>query len=136
PAGQGDLDQPHRLDLRLDARPEVPRHLRRDPGGRGLRRDAGAGLRGDRRGRPHDQGPCAADRADPALDDNARVPGQARPEPAEGDGMNRETSRAILGSGVRATKRPGLLLALIIGGLMAMAADRAEAAEPENTLVM
>ena len=29
PAGQGDLDQPDRLDLRLDRRPQVPRPLRR-----------------------------------------------------------------------------------------------------------
>ena len=32
PAGQGDLDQPDRVDLRLDRRPQVPRQVRRHAG--------------------------------------------------------------------------------------------------------
>ena len=50
-AGQGDLDQPHRLDLRLDRRAQVPRQDRRDARGGALRRDARAGLHRDGRGR-------------------------------------------------------------------------------------
>ncbi len=38
PAGQADLDQPDRLDLRLDARPAVPRQVRRHARRRALRR--------------------------------------------------------------------------------------------------
>ena len=51
PAGQGDLDQPDRLDLRLDRRPQVPRQVRRHARGGALRRDARAGLRRDGRER-------------------------------------------------------------------------------------
>ena len=60
PEGQGDLDQPDRLDLCLDARPLVPRQVRRHAAGAALRRDAGEGLRRYGRGRLHDQGPGAA----------------------------------------------------------------------------
>ena len=49
PAGQADLDQPDRLDLRLDQGPGAPRQAGRHPRGHRLRRHAGAGLRGDRR---------------------------------------------------------------------------------------
>ncbi len=38
PAGQAHLDQPDRLDLRLDARPRAPRQARRQPGAHRLRR--------------------------------------------------------------------------------------------------
>ena len=37
PAGQADLDEPDRLDLRLDARPRAPRQARRQPGPHRLR---------------------------------------------------------------------------------------------------
>ncbi len=51
PAGQADLDQPDRVDLRVDARAGLPRahgrHARRDR----VRRDAGAGLHRDGRER-------------------------------------------------------------------------------------
>jgi hypothetical protein len=49
PEGQGDLDQPDRLDLRLDARPRLSRQVRRHPRRGALRRDAGARLHRDRR---------------------------------------------------------------------------------------
>ena len=62
PAGQGHLDQPDRVDLRLDPWPRAPRQARQHPRGHRVRRDAGEGLRRDRRGRPDDQGPGAADR--------------------------------------------------------------------------
>ena len=51
PEGQQDLDQPDRVDLRLDRWPEAPRQARRDAGGHAVRRDAGGGLRRGRRGR-------------------------------------------------------------------------------------
>ena len=49
PAGQADLDQPDRLDLRLDPRPRRPRPARRHARGLAVRRDAGARLRRDGR---------------------------------------------------------------------------------------
>ena len=58
--GREDLDQPDRVDLRLDPGPGPPRQARRHPGGHRVRRHAGAGLRRHRRGRPDDQGPRAA----------------------------------------------------------------------------
>ena len=48
PAGQAHLDQPDRLDLRLDARPGAPRQAGRHPRGHRVRQDA----RGDRASRP------------------------------------------------------------------------------------
>ena len=63
PAGQGDLDQPDRLDLRLDRRPQVSRQVRRHARGGALRRDARAGLRRDGRERQDDQGPRASSSA-------------------------------------------------------------------------
>ena len=62
PAGQADVDQPDRLDLRLDARPRRARPPRRHPGRVTVRRDARAGLRRDGRERQDDQGPGPADR--------------------------------------------------------------------------
>ena len=38
PEGQQDLDQPDRVDLRLDRRPRAPRQARRHPRGHGVRR--------------------------------------------------------------------------------------------------
>ena len=64
PAGQADLDQPDRLDLRLDAGPGPPRQVRRHARGHRLRRHARAGLRRDGRERADDQGPRAADQPD------------------------------------------------------------------------
>ena len=48
-AGQGDLDQPDRVDLRLDRRPQVPRQVRRHARRHALRRNAGEGLHRHRR---------------------------------------------------------------------------------------
>ena len=59
PAGQGHLDQPDRLHLRLDARPGAPRRAGRHPGGHQVRGDSGEGLHTDRGKRQDDQGPGA-----------------------------------------------------------------------------
>ena len=66
PEGQADVDEPDRVDLRLDPGPRPPRQARRHPGGHAVRRDAGAGLHRHRRERPDDQGPRAADLPGPA----------------------------------------------------------------------
>ena len=50
--GKADLDQPDRLDLRLDPGADLPRPDRRHARGRGIRADPGAGLRRDGRERP------------------------------------------------------------------------------------
>ena len=60
--GEPDLDQPDRLDLRLDPRARRARPPRRDARGLTVRRDAGAGLRRDGRERQDDQRPGAAGR--------------------------------------------------------------------------
>ena len=76
--GREDLDQPDRLDLRLDPGPGPPRQARRHPGGHRVRRHARAGLRRDRRGRPDDQGPRAAHLARRPVADHRRVHERAR----------------------------------------------------------
>ena len=53
---------------------------------RQIRHHAGEGLRRHRRGRLHDQGPGAADRAGPEVALHHRLPRQGRREPEEGDG--------------------------------------------------
>jgi isocitrate dehydrogenase len=50
--GRPTSTNPIAVDLRLDRRPQAPRQARRHPRGDALRRDAGAGLRRDRRERP------------------------------------------------------------------------------------
>ena len=87
PAGQADLDQPDRLDLRLDARPRRPRPDGRHARGLELRRDARAGLHRDGRERQDDQRPGAARRRRPGVPDHAGVPRLDRREPAAGDGL-------------------------------------------------
>ena len=52
-----------------------------------VRRHAGEGLRRDRRGRLHDQGPRAAGRRRPALAVHHRLPRQGRGKPDQGDGL-------------------------------------------------
>ncbi len=69
-AGRTDLDQPDRLDLRLDPGPRRPRPHRRDARGVALRRDARAGLHRDGRERQDDQRPGAARRSRPAVPDH------------------------------------------------------------------
>ena len=49
PAGQADLDQPDRVDLRVDPGPGLPRQDGRHPGGHGVRPHPRARLRRDRR---------------------------------------------------------------------------------------
>jgi isocitrate dehydrogenase len=77
PAGQGDLDQPDRLDLRLDARPCLSRRVRRHPRRQEFRADAREGLRRHGRGRLHDQGPRHPDQPGAAMADHDEVPRQA-----------------------------------------------------------
>ena len=62
---------------RMDSTPEVSR----------VRRDAGAGLRGDGRERQDDQGPGAARRPRAGVPDDPGVPRLDRREPAAGDGV-------------------------------------------------
>src|SRR5579859_3556224 len=86
PAGQADLDQSHRLHLRLDARPGAPRRAGRHPGGHQVRRDSGEGLHPDRRKRQDDQGPGRADRRRRAVPEHRGLPGGAGHQPARGRG--------------------------------------------------
>ena len=88
--GQGDLDQPHRLHLCLDPRPLVSRQVRRHARGAALRRGAGEGLRRYGGGGPHDQGSGPADQPAADLDDHDAIPRQARQQPEEGNGSNRD----------------------------------------------
>ena len=50
PAGQAHIDEPDRVDLRVDPRAAAPRPHGRHARGRRIRRDARAGVRRDRRG--------------------------------------------------------------------------------------
>src|SRR3954471_15051419 len=98
PAGQAHLHEPHRLDLRLDARAASPgthgRHARRH----GVRRRAGARVCRDGRERKDDQGPRAAGRRRPALPHDAGVPGRDRREPETGDEELVATQVAVTGA--------------------------------------
>jgi isocitrate dehydrogenase len=78
PEGQGNLDQPDRVDLRLDARARLPRQVRRHAGSGHLCRDAGKYLHRNRRSRIHDQGFGDADRPQPEMAHDRAVHGQAR----------------------------------------------------------
>jgi hypothetical protein len=83
PAGQADLDQLGRVDLRLDPRARAPWQPGRHPRGIRVRPHARAGLRPDHRGRPDDQGPGPARRGRHALPDDRGIPhrGERQPEP-------------------------------------------------------
>ena len=74
PEGPADLDQPDRLDLRLDAGPEVSRHLRRHARRGEVRRRAREGLRRDRRERQDDQGSRDPHRPEAALPEHRGLP--------------------------------------------------------------
>ena len=119
--GQGNLDQPDRLDLCLDPRPLVSRQVRRHARGPALRRGAGESLRRYGGSRLHDQGSGAADQPAADLDDHDAIPRQARQQPEEGSGviMNKSTKAAALA--VFAAASP---------------ARRAQAADLENTLYL
>ena len=86
PEGQPDLDQPDRVDLRVDRWPQAPRQAGRHPRGDRLRRGARAGLRRDRRGRPDDQGPRPARLPRPALPQHRGLPRGPRRQPRQEDG--------------------------------------------------
>ena len=81
PAGQRDLDQLHRLDLRLDARPRLSRPVRRDARGLRVRPHPGTGLHRDGGRRRDDQGPGPAGRAGPGLAQHHRLPRRRGPQP-------------------------------------------------------
>ena len=78
PEGQADVDEPDRVDLRVDAGPQVPRSVRRHAGRREVRRHAREGLRRDRRVRQDDEGPRDPHRPEPAVPDDRAVPRRAR----------------------------------------------------------
>src|SRR5215210_3552982 len=67
PAGQAHLHEPDRVHLRVDARPGGARPARRDARGLGVRRDARARVRRNRRGGQDDQRPCVARRPRPGF---------------------------------------------------------------------
>ena len=75
--GQADLDQPDRLDLRLDARADLSRPVRRYAGCDAVRRDAGEGLHRDGGVRVHDPRPRGADRPRPEVAEHPGLPGEA-----------------------------------------------------------
>ncbi len=85
PEGPRDLDQLHRLDLRLDPRPLTPRQARRQRRVGQILGHAGEGLRRHGRGRSHDQGSRLAGRAGPEVALHDRLPRQGRSEPQDGD---------------------------------------------------
>ena len=86
PAGQGDFDQPDRVDLRLDRRPQVSRQVRRHARRREVRRNAGARLRRDGRRRADDQGPRHPRRSRAGMDDDRAVLRSDRPQSRGGYG--------------------------------------------------
>ncbi len=85
-AGQGDIHEPDRVDLRLDRRAQVPWPVRRYAGRGALRRDARARVHRDGRGRPHDQGPRHPGRPGAALDDDRAILRGDREKPRSCDG--------------------------------------------------
>ena len=109
PAGQGDLDQPDRVDLRLDRRPQVSRQVRRYARGCDVRRDPGAGLRRDGRERPDDQGSRHPRRPGAAVDDDRAVLRGDPDEPRGGDG-GRFGERTLSRLMPRPMIRPGIRL--------------------------
>ena len=93
--GKRDLDQPDRLDLRLDARSGRPRPDGRHARGHRVRRNARARLRRDGRERKDDEGPGASDRPRPGVSDDRGVPGVHRREPAGGGGLSRRLATLL-----------------------------------------
>ena len=81
--GERDLDQLHRLDLRLDARPRASRQARQQRRARQVRGHAGEGHGRHGRGRLHDQGPGAAGRRRPEVALHHRLPRQGFGQPAK-----------------------------------------------------
>ncbi len=83
PAGQADVDQPDRVDLRLDPRTRAPRQAGQHPRGHRVRAAARGRRHQDRRSRSDDQGPRTARRPRAGLADHRGVPRRTRREPAE-----------------------------------------------------
>ena len=82
PAGQAHLDEPDRVDLRLDPRPAAPRQAGRQPAADRLRDRPRGGRHRDRRKRQDDEGSRGARRTRPGLADDRGVPREPRREPA------------------------------------------------------
>ena len=80
--GQGDVDQLHRLDLRVDARAGASRQARRQQGAGRLRGGAGASVHPHGRVRLHDEGSGPAGRRQAEMAVDHRLPRQGRPAPA------------------------------------------------------
>jgi hypothetical protein len=87
---QGDLDQPDRLDLRLDARPEVPRRLRQHARCGAVRRIIGKGLHRYGGRRRHDARSGYPDPRRSPVADHQPVPRQARRQPETRHGLKEE----------------------------------------------
>src|SRR5262249_38267023 len=130
PEGQGDLDQLDRVDLRLDERARPPRQARRQSDAREIRRHAGEGLRGHRRGRQHDQGPRAPGRRRPALAFDDRLPRQGLRQPDQGDGS------VMTMAGTRTIAFALLLSAPLAGAIAAEAPLPAAIAASGETVVL
>src|SRR4051795_2744167 len=96
PAGQADLDESDRLHLRVDARPGGARPARRDARRLGVRRDARARVRRNRRGGQDDQGPRAAHRPRPGLSLHPGLPRRGGRGPANRDEeLNQRMANAV-----------------------------------------
>jgi hypothetical protein len=92
PAGQGDLDQPDRLDLCLDPRPDLSRQVRQHARSGQVRRNARARLHRNRGKRQDDQGLGAAHRPAARLaDDGSLLRGHCA-EPRSRNGQVRPIS--------------------------------------------
>ena len=83
-AGQADVDESDRVDLRLDARAGASRLAGLDSRGHRIRRDPRTGLHRNRRGRSDDQGPGSARRPGHPVADHRGLPRRDRRQPAPG----------------------------------------------------
>jgi isocitrate dehydrogenase len=86
PEGPADVDQPDRVDLRLDPGPQVPRPVRRDARRGEVRRRPRAGVRADRRERQDDEGPGDPDLEGSPVAHHPGLPRHARRQPQDRDG--------------------------------------------------
>ena len=102
PAGQAHLDEPDRLDLRVDARPRAPRQARRQPGADRLLAHARGRRDHDRRVGRHDEGPRAPRRPRAAVPDDRGVPADPLRQPQGAPGrVVRSRSRGVGCRGIR-----------------------------------
>ena len=116
PEGPRDLDQLHRLDLRLDARAYAPRQARQQCRAEEIRRHPGKGHGRHGRSRLHDQGPGAAHRSRSEVAHDHRLPRQGRRQSEEGNGR---LKRPKAGAGMR-TGAGGLLFRRLAIGAPAL----------------